>query len=283
MAGAILSLQSQVVSGHVGNSAAAFALQRLGRDALAIPTVLYSNHPGRGRFRGRPSAPEDISSLIAGLDDIGALAGLAGILTGYLGSLATGKAALDAVALARRSSPDALYACDPVLGDEGRVYVAEGILDLFRARALAMADVCTPNLFELGLLTGAAITSADGLRRAAAALRAAGPRIVVVTSANLDDTPADAFDVIACEGARACRARLPRLSRGFSGAGDLFAAVFLARYLDGRDAARALSSAASAVHGVLERTEARNAPELALVAAQEELVAPRRVFAAQTL
>src|SRR3954452_15162505 len=158
--GAVLSIQSHVVYGHVGNSAVVFALQRLGREVWPIDTVQFSSHAGYPGWRGEAFAPALIGECLAGLDAIGALSGCAGVVTGYLGRPETAVAALDAVAAVRARNAGAVYACDPVIGDAGRgVYVSAGVPEFFRDHALAAATIVSPNAFELSWLTGRATTT----------------------------------------------------------------------------------------------------------------------------
>ena len=151
----ILSLQSHVVFGHVGNSAAVFPLQRLGCEMLPIDTVQFSSHAGYPGWRGRAFEAALIDELLEGLKAVGALERCDAVLTGYLGKPEIGEAALRALDAVRAANPDAIYACDPVIGDVGRgVYVRPGVPEFFRERALPRADILTPNAFELGFLAG---------------------------------------------------------------------------------------------------------------------------------
>jgi pyridoxine kinase len=284
MPGAILSLQSHVVYGHVGNSAAVFALQRMGFEVWPIHTVQFSSHAGYPGFRGRAFEADLIDECVAGLQAVDVLKGCAAVLTGYIGKPDIGEAALRAVAAAREASPDAVYACDPVIGDEGRgVYVRPGVAEFFRDRALAQADIATPNAFELEYLTGLAARDAGETRAALAAFRARGTQVVVATSLRLADTPADALDLAVADASGAWRLRTPRLPISVNGAGDLLSALFLAHWLQTRSAPQALASAAASVYGVVSATEASGKRELALVEAQNELVAPSCRFAPEPL
>jgi len=154
----VLSVQSRVAYGHVGNAASVFALQRLGGEAWALDTVAFSNHTGHGRWRGSVVAAAEIASLFEGIAQLGILPGIDAVLSGYLGGAATGPVLLDIVEEVRAANPDALFCCDPVIGDvETGSYVTDGIAEFFRDRALALADIVTPNRFELEYLTGATI------------------------------------------------------------------------------------------------------------------------------
>ena len=277
----ILSIQSQVAWGHVGNTAAVFPLQRLGAEVWAVPTVLFSNHPGHGGFRGQVLAPGLIRELLAGMAERGALAGCDAVLSGYVGSLDVAEAVLEGVAQVKAANPMAWYCLDPVMGDAGRVYVRPGIPEFLRDRTLAMADIVTPNQFELELLSGRAVTTLAQAKAAMAELQALGPRCVLVTSVSLADTPAHCLDLLAAEAGACWRLRTPRLMRHFSGAGDTIAALFLFHRLATGSARAALEAAASATHGLLRRTAEAGAAELLTVAAQNEFVAPSWRFAAE--
>lgn len=280
----ILSIQSHVAYGHVGNAAATFPIQRMGHDVWPIHTVQFSNHTGYGAWRGQVFDAGLIGDCVAGIAERGALAQCDGVLSGYMGSADTGLAILDAVARVRKAHAGALYCCDPVIGDVGRgVFVRPGIAEFMRDRALPAADVATPNQFELELLVGQETATAAGLHAGLAALHAKGPRAVLVTSCLGDTTPADALDLVASDGARAWRIRTPKLALSVNGAGDAIAALFFVTYLSRRSVPEALSHAASAVFGLLSATLDAGTRELALVAAQDEFVRPSRVFAPEPL
>ena len=280
----ILSIQSHVVLGHVGNSAAVFPLQRLGREVWPLMTVQFSSHTGYPGWRGRAFDAGMIDECVSGLEAIGALARCAGLLTGYLGKAEIGEAALRALERIRAANGEGIYACDPVIGDVGRgSYVAAGVGEFFRDRALPSATIATPNAFELEWLTGERAHDLQNARRAIALLRARGPQVVVAKSLMLDDTPADALDVLAADETGFWRLRAPRLPIAVNGAGDLFAALFFHHWLETRSAPEALSSAASSVHAVVSATLAAGSRELSLIAAQDELTRPSRRFAAEAV
>jgi pyridoxine kinase len=280
----ILSIQSHVVFGHVGNSAAVFPLQRLGREVWPMMTVQFSSHAGYAGWRGRAFYAGLIDECVAGLQAIGVLSGCAGLLTGYLGKAEIGEAALRALATLRAANSQALYACDPVIGDVGRGrYVAEGVGEFFRDRALPLATIATPNAFELEWLTGERATDLPAARAAIAALRGRGPQVVVAKSLTLDDTPKDALDMLAGDESGFWRLRTSKRPIAVNGAGDLFAALFFHHWLETRVTREALSCAASSVHAIVTATEAAGSRELVLVAAQDELVLPSRLFAAEAV
>ena len=281
----ILSIQSWVAYGHVGNAAACFPLQRLGAEAWAINTVQFSNHTGYGDWTGQVFPASVVRELADGLDRRGALARTDAVLSGYVGDLATGDAILDTVRLVRDRNPRALYACDPVIGDVGRgVFVRPGIDGFFGSRAVAEADILTPNHFELSLLAGTETATLPAAKQAvstlASRMRDGGPRLVMVTSLVVEDTPPDQLDLLVGSPDGFHRVRTPRLDISVNGAGDLIAALFLFHVLDGADPGRALSRAASSVWGVVARTLADGAREIALIAAQDELLDPSHLFEA---
>jgi pyridoxine kinase len=280
----IISIQSHVAYGHVGNSAAVFPLQRLGCEVWPIHTVQFSNHLAYDSFEGQVFGAELIDAVASGIAARGALARCDGVLSGYMGSAAIGAAILRTVALAKAANPDATYCCDPVIGDIGiGVYVKPGLPEFIRDHALPTADIITPNHFELDRLTGMATSTLAMTLEAIDALHARGPRIVLVTSLTTQDTPDGAIDLIASDGRSKWRVRTPRLSQTFTGAGDVTAALFLAQWLRTHSAPEALARAAASVFGLLQRTAAAGEVELALVAAQDEFVAPSRTFEPEAL
>lgn len=272
----VLSLQSCVVAGHVGNAAAVFCLQRLGVEAWPVDTLTFSNHPGHGGFRGRVTPAGEITALVDGLNDRGWLGQVDAVLSGYLGDPAQGPAVLGAVNAVRAANPRAIWLLDPVMGDQKpgeapRLFVKPGLPEFFRSAA-AQADILAPNAFELSQLTGRAI---DGLPAALAAARAIGPRLVLVKS--LRERPGH-LSTLAVEPDRAWRIETPELPTPANGAGDVFAAVFLARYLAGRDCAAALAHALGAVHGLVAAAATAGSADLPLIALQELVAAPRDAF-----
>jgi pyridoxine kinase len=276
---AVLSVQSRVAYGHVGNAASVFALQRLGVEAWALDTVAFSNHTGHGRWRGSAVAAAAIAELFAGIAALGVLPRIDAVLSGYLGDAATGPVLLDIVEEVRGANPEALFCCDPVIGDvDTGSYVTDGIAEFFRDRALQLADIVTPNRFELEYLTGVPVTTLAEAAVAAEKLRARGPSIVLVTS--LDAEP-DRITMLASGPDGAWAVETPRLPVVLNGCGDVTAALFLAHLLRGQSLPNALALTASAIFSVIETTLRLDRYELALVAAQDELAAPSRRFVAQ--
>jgi pyridoxine kinase len=278
----ILSIQSHVVYGHVGNSAAVFPLQRIGCEVWPVHTVQFSNHTGYPDWRGKVFDAALIDDCVAGLDARGALQKCDGVLSGYLGSPEIGAAVLRSVTAVRARNPDAVWCCDPVLGDTGRgLYVRAGVADFMRAEALPAATILTPNHFELDFLSGASSKTLGEAKAAMQALCRRGPRIVVATSLALADTPDDRIDIVACEGDRFWRLRTPKAPIAVNGAGDLLAALFLGHWLTQRSTPDALGKAAASVYGIIDATLKAGSRELELVAAQREFVQPSRAFTAE--
>ncbi len=280
----ILSIQSHVAYGHVGNASAVFPMQRLGHEVWAINTVQFSNHTGYGAWRGPVFPADAIREVVAGVEERGVLPACDGVLSGYMGDASIGEAILDAVERVKQANPSALYCCDPVIGDVGRgVFVRPGIPEFMRDRAMPAADVATPNQFELEQLTGVAVGGLGAAKIAASALRAIGPKVVLVTSLQTPETPDGVMELLAVDGEGAWRVRTPLLPVSVNGAGDAIAALFFVHWLTTRSAAEAMSKAASSVYGLLKATAEAGSREILTVAAQDEFVRPSRVFVAEPI
>jgi pyridoxine kinase len=275
---AILSIQSAVAYGHVGNSAAVFPLQRLGFEVWPVDTVQFSNHTGYDTWRGRAWDAPAIGEVIRGIGERGVLSRCEALLSGYLGEAALGEVVLNAVAAVKAANPEALYCCDPVIGDDATgVFVRGGVGEFLRDRALPAADIVTPNRFELAYLTGREVSGFADALAAVQVLHQRGPRLVLVTSLPVDN-PAEVA-MLAFDRQGAWRVATPRLPIVANGAGDLTAALFLGYYLRNHDVPEALGKAANAVQAVLSETARRRRPELALIPAQKHLVDPPQQFA----
>jgi pyridoxine kinase len=283
----VLSIQSSVVYGRVGNRAAVPVLERLGHDVWPIDTVAFSNHPAHGAFRGRVVPAAEVAALVEGLAARGVLGRCDAILSGYLGDPATAAVIADTVARVRAANNATLYCCDPVIGEVGRgVYVRAGIPEAFRDRLVPMADVVTPNPFELELLSGIPPTTLEAARAAARALlgpgsrEGPGPDLVVATGLRPPEAPGE-LAVLAATRDAAWVIRHPRRAVRVWGTGDAFAALFLGVYLAHRDPQTALEHAVAALDEVLALAEMKDTDELPLVAAQDALTRPRARFTAE--
>ena len=277
----VISIQSQVAFGHVGNSAAVFPMQMHGIDVIAVPTTLLSNRPGYPTIRGRVLEARLIADLLLGIRERGAVETCNMILSGYLGSPDIASVVAEFVARAKASNPALRYACDPVLGDRDRgLFVQPDIPPFVRDRLCALADIVTPNHFEFEFLCGAEARTIDQVFARAAELIARGPSTVVVTSAELADTPDGQIDTIAIERSRAFRVTTPKLPISPNGTGDLFAALYVSAGVRGADTPDALAHAVSGVFAVLERTAARGTEEMRIVESGDLLAHPKRRFEA---
>jgi pyridoxine kinase len=275
----VLSIQSHVAYGHVGNASAVFPMQRLGVEVWPIHTVQFSNHTGYGSWKGRVFDGPAIEELVEGIAERGVLERCDGVLSGYMGSADIGNAILGAVERVRALNPEALYCCDPVIGDVGRgVFVRPGIPEFMRDQAVPAADIITPNQFELDYLSGLTTDSLNEVKRGISKVQELGPKAVLVTSVVTRETPDDAVDMIAGEGGRFWRVRTPKLSLSVNGAGDAIAALFFVHYARSRSAPTALAEAAASVYGLLKRTEEAGSREILTIAAQDEFVSPTYRF-----
>lgn len=280
----ILSIQSSVAFGHVGNSAAVFPLQRLGHEVWPINTVQFSNHTGYGQWRGEVFPASHLADVLQGMDERAALKDCRAVLSGYLGDAAIGDVVLDAVGRLRKSDPKALYCCDPVMGDEGRgIFVRPDIPGFFMEKALPAADIATPNQFELELLAGTTIRSLDDAVAAARTLRRRGPKVVAVTSLRAPAVAAGRLGSLVASADGAWLVDTPLLDFPVlpNGAGDVFAALLLGRLVAGEAPAAALEKTVSGLYGLLNCTLSAGTRELALVAAQDELVHPSEIHHAR--
>jgi pyridoxine kinase len=280
----ILSVQSSVAYGHVGNSAAVFPLQRLGHEVWPVITVHFSNHTGYGAWRGPQLAPEDVREVIAGIDDRGALGGVDAVLSGYQGDPAVGGIILDAVARVKELNPDAVYCCDPVMGDVGRgMFVRPGIPEFMRDTVLPRADILTPNHFELDFLAGRTTSMLADILDAVDEVRERGPRDVLVTSVLHGEVPEGRLDVLAVSDEGAWAVETPLLPITPNGCGDVTAALYLAHLRATGSAATALARTTSTVFAILEQTIAAGTREIQLVAAQEAIAQPPDTFEVRRL
>jgi pyridoxine kinase len=276
----VLSVQSWVACGNVGNTAALFPLQRLGVETWSLNTVAFSNHTGYGKWRGAAVPASEIAALFEGIAELGVLPRCDAVLSGYLGEAETGPVLLDIVTRVKQANPRALFACDPVMGDVGPGwYVRAGVPEFYRDHAMAVADIVTPNRFELEWLTGSRVSNLAEAAAAAAMLRRRGPGIVLVTSLEL----AGRIAVVAAGPDGAWAVETPRLPIEATGCGDAVAALFLGWLLKCRPLPEALSATIAAIYGVIEATTHSSDGELALVAAQDELVSPSRSVSLQKL
>lgn len=265
----ILSIQSHVAYGYVGNKAAVFPLQCMGYDVVDINTVQFSNHTGYGTWTGQVFPAEHIQDVMAGIRERGVLQNIKTVISGYMGSAELGKIVLEAVREIRHLAPDAVYCCDPVMGDTGRgFFVREGIPSFFRDEALKSATIITPNQFELSWLTGISIKTLEDAREACRRAMEMGPEIVLLTSLEHDATPSGHIQMLAMSANQAFTVTTPKLDLQVNGSGDCTAALFLGNYLESRDLGQSLSLTADGIFHVFEKTRELNSREIALIQAQ---------------
>jgi pyridoxine kinase len=280
----ILSIQSAVAYGHVGNSAAVFPLQRIGVEVLPVHTVTFSNHTGYGAWRGPLIAPDEVREVITGVEERGVFPQIDAVLSGYQGSEGIGEVIIDAVARVKAANPDAVYACDPVMGNaRSGCFVAPAIPVLLRERVVPVADIITPNQFELGFLTETEPDTIESTLASADAARAMGPRTVLVTSVERPDREPDTIEMMVVDDAGAWIVQTPLLPLKANGSGDVTAALFTAHYLATHDAAEALARTTSSVWDLLRTTHESGDRELRLVESQEYYAQPRMQFAVRQL
>jgi pyridoxine kinase len=272
---AILSIQSEVVYGHVGNGAARFALERLGFEVWALPTVQLSNHPGHAKFRGETTSAANLRALLAGIAENGWLNQCAAVISGYLGSADQADVIAEAVGQVKQANPHAIYLCDPVFGDDAGAYAKPGVAEAMARRLVPLADILAPNRFELASLTARSIANASDAITAARSLARAE---VLVTS-----VPFGAGNIgsIALTRSEAVATVTPRLEGVPNGTGDLLAAIYLASRLRKCAPRQALEAAASATFAVINAS--LGADELALIPAQDQLTNPATRLTAATI
>ncbi|SMQ60464.1 Pyridoxal kinase [Plantibacter sp. VKM Ac-1784] len=277
----ILSIQSAVAYGHVGNSAAVFPLQRIGVEVIPVNTVNFSNHTGYGAWRGPLISPEQVGEVITGVEERGAFPQIDVVLSGYQGGVGIGDVIVDAVQRVKAANPDALYACDPVMGNaKSGCFVAPEIPDLLRDRVVPNADIITPNQFELGFLTGTDPASLESTLASVELARAMGPSVVLVTSVERPDRDPETIEMLVVDDAGRWIVQTPLLPFKANGSGDVTAALFAAHYGETRDAKLALERTASSVFDLVELTYRSGQRELQLVEAQEFYANPRMQFTA---
>jgi pyridoxine kinase len=276
----ILSIQSAVAYGHVGNSAAVFPLQRIGVEVLPVYTVNFSNHTGYGAWRGPLISPDDVREVLLGIEERGVLPQIDVVLSGYQGGEGIADVILEAVKRVKAANPAAVYSCDPVMGNaKSGCFVAPAIPVLLRDRVVPAADIITPNQFELGFLTGTEPDTLESTLASVELVRATGPRTVLVTSVERPDREEGTIEMLAVDDTGAWLVQTPHIPMKANGSGDVTAALFTAHYRRTGDLADALARTTSSVFDLLTRTHESGERELQLVESQEAYADPRMQFA----
>lgn len=277
-----LSIQSHVAYGHVGNSAAVFPLQRIGHEVWPVLTVNFSNHTGYGAWGGPAIAADDVRAVVTGIEDRGVLPTVDGVLSGYLGGEEIVDVVTDAVGRVKRANPAATFTCDPVMGNaKSGCFVAPTIPPLIRERVVPVADIITPNQFELGFMTETEPDTLESTLESADRARDLGPRTVLVTSVLRPDREADTIEMLAVDDAGAWIVQTPHLPFKANGSGDVTSALFTAHYRETGSAATALERTASSVFDLLQATIDSGERELRIVQAQDAFANPRMQFTAR--
>jgi pyridoxine kinase len=297
----VLSIQSHVVSGYVGNKAAVFPLQLLGFDVDIINSVHFSNHTGHPNgFEGQVMDGDQLTSVLNGLERNNLLSNIHHLVTGYIGSVTFLRSVLNVLQTLKKYNPNVRYVCDPVLGDDGKLYVPRELVSIFRTEVVPLANVVTPNQFEAELLTGITIQSMEDGIKACQAMHDLGPDLVVITSMTLEevDEKVGQIAILASERVRNEESDLeeihmwtintPKIPGRFTGTGDLTTALFLAWTAKLKNLKETLEKVASTMYAVIKYTAEGSddsvvSKELKLIQCKGIIENPNVVFQAQKL
>jgi pyridoxine kinase len=266
---AVIVVSSHVARGSVGNRAAVFALETLGFPVWAVPTVLLPWHPGHGKATRIVPPKADFAALMKDLENSKWLGEVAAVLSGYLGDAAQAEAVASLVKAVKRRNREAIYLCDPVMGDNGGLYVPEPVAARQRDLLLPLADIATPNRFELEWMTGVKLETPQAIMEAALDV---GPATMLVTSSPALMARHTGNLLVTASQAMMAEHRI--IDKPPNGLGDLTAAVFLARTLDGQEPHKALQTTTESVFEILARTAKRGADELTLETDAQSLKHP---------
>ncbi|XP_023245260.1 pyridoxal kinase isoform X2 [Copidosoma floridanum] len=250
----VLSIQSHVVSGYVGNKSATFPLQLLGFEVDVINSVQLSNHTGYKVFKGQVLNDNDLKQLVDGLvqNDLDYYTHL---LTGYIGSASFLKQVVEVVKKLKEKNPQLIYVCDPVMGDDGRMYVPEELKEIYQKEIVPLANIITPNSFELEILVGNKVNTISELRKAINDLHEIGPQIVAISSAEINGKLTSFVSTTTDH--KMIKLEISKLPISFTGSGDLFAALFLAHTYLQDNIKIALENTINSLEDVLSKTYER--------------------------
>lgn len=283
----ILAIQSHVVFGHAGNSAAEFPMRRLGANVWSLNTVQFSNHTQYGKWTGSVMPASHLSDIVEGIANIGQLKRCDAVLSGYLGSAEQGEHILSIVRKTKEANPQAKYFCDPVMGHpEKGCIVAPGVAEFHTRYALPASDIIAPNLIELEILSGHAVNSVDEAVSTARELIAIGPEIVLVKHLARAAYQQDRFEMLLVTADEAWHIHRPLVDFGDRqpvGVGDVTSGLLLVKLLQGATLREALEHVTAAVYDIMIVTKKMDEYELQLVAAQEGIAKPEHYFTAVKL
>ncbi|MGL4602641.1 MAG: pyridoxal kinase PdxY [Iodobacter sp.] len=273
----ILSVQSHVVFGHAGNSAAVFPMQCMGANVWPLHTVQFSNHTQYGHWAGMVLPESQISELTAGIAATGHLAECNALLSGYIGSAGQGEHILAALQQLREANPLAIYHCDPVMGHPLKgCIVAPGVAEFLIEKAIPQANIVSPNQLELEMIVGRKLNTLAEIVAACHELLARGPQTILIKHLSYQEKDPGCFEMLALTADEAWLIRRPILefAKEPVGVGDMTSALFLVNLLAGKSLSAALEHTTAAVYGVLRETARQGRYELAVVDARQEYIAP---------
>lgn len=283
---AVLSIQSHVVFGHVGNRAAVFPLERMGLEVLPLNTVQFSSHTGYEDWTGMIFPAQHLRNILEGLRKSGILLSCEAVLSGYLGDPENADTVVNIVKELRGLFPDFLYCCDPVLGDdEHGIYVKPEVLQFMQTEVLAQASILKPNRFEAELLSGVTIKTEQDIKEACRILHEKGPAIIIISSLESGQKKKDTISMALSCGEAGYKITTPRLffSRHPHGAGDLASALFLGNFLKTKNPVLSFERMANAIFAVFQSTYEAGCRELRVVEAQEAFAVPPELFCVEQI
>lgn len=283
----ILAIQSHVVFGHAGNSAAEFPMRRMGANVWPLNTVQFSNHTQYGHWTGTVMPASHLTDIVKGIAAIDRLKTCDAVLSGYLGSAEQGEQILAIVREVKAANPDAWFFCDPVMGHpEKGCIVAPGVAEFHCKQALPASDLIAPNLLELEMLSGQTVADVEQAVDAARLLIAQGPKVVLVKHLARAGRRSDRFEMLLVTADECWHISRPLVDFGVRqpvGVGDLTSGLLLVNLLHGKSLQQALQHVTAAVYEVMLKTHEMGEYELQLVAAQDAIAQPQQHFAAEKL
>lgn len=283
----ILAIQSHVVFGHAGNSAAEFPMRRMGANVWPLNTVQFSNHTQYGHWTGTVMPASHLTDIVKGIAAIDRLKTCDAVLSGYLGSAEQGEQILAIVREVKAANPDAWFFCDPVMGHpEKGCIVAPGVAEFHCKQALPASDLIAPNLLELEMLSGQTVADVEQAVDAARLLIAQGPKVVLVKHLARAGRRSDRFEMLLVTADECWHISRPLVDFGVRqpvGVGDLTSGLLLVDLLHDKSLQQALEHVTAAVYEVMLKTHEMGEYELQLVAAQDAIAQPQQHFAAEKL